>query len=451
MSHDEQSNPVSKHPDAPDTNRHAAQSTERWIGRVGLLLAGQAASLLGSSIVQYAIFWWLVMQSDSGTVMGLAMVFLAVPQAIVSLFGGTWADRWNRKLLIMLPDALIALVTIGLASAFAFGKADLSLIFLALALRSAGAGVQTPAVQSFIPQITPEAHLLRVNSVNSVLQSANMIAAPAIAAVLINLMPLWAILYVDVTTAIIGVCFVAMIRTPRQSPTETNLAAEHSSAQEKAAEQKDHKHSVIEDFRSGFGYAMRMPHIRALLFSYATVSFINVAPMNLTLLLMNRGFQGQSLDLGFVVLDTAADKLAANELAWSLGMVVCGAVLSALGGKRIRNTLLAAATGMTLMGVFTAMLGMMPTLLAYLMADFAVGIATSLCASPTFTTLQTEVDDDMQGRVFGLLNAFSAFGTPLGMLVFGPLADHVPIRSLFIIGGLLTLPIGLHLMRLAQR
>ncbi|NMM93176.1 MFS transporter [Bifidobacterium sp. DSM 109957] len=418
---------------------------------MGLLLAGQAASLLGSSIVQYAIFWWLVMQSDSGAVMGFAMVFLAVPQAVVSLFGGAWADRWNRKLLIMLPDALIALVTIGLASAFAFGRADLSLIFLALALRSAGAGVQTPAVQSFIPQITPEAHLLRVNSINSVLQSANMIAAPAIAAVLINLIPLWAILYVDVATAIIGVCFVAMIRVPRQSSAKIGSAAEHSQVQDEAANHGKRENGVIEDFRIGFGYAMRMPHIRALLFSYATVSFINVAPMNLTLLLMNRGFQGQSLDLGFVVLDTAADKLAANELAWSLGMVMCGAVLSALGGKRIRNTLLAAATGMTLMGAFTAMLGVMPTLLAYLMADFAVGVATSLCASPTFTTLQTEVDGDMQGRVFGLLNAFSAFGTPLGMLVFGPLADHVPVQSLFIVGGLLTLPIGLHLMRLARR
>ena len=78
-------------------------------------------------------------------------------------------------------------------------------IFVVLLIRSAGGGIQTPAVQSFIPDIVPSGKLLRVNSIYGVINSANMIVAPAVAAVLINMVPLWSILLIDVTTAVIGV------------------------------------------------------------------------------------------------------------------------------------------------------------------------------------------------------------------------------------------------------
>ena len=121
----------------------------------------QTLSLFGSSVVQYAIFWYLVLRSNSGMVMTGAMVAAALPQAIVSVFGGVWADRWNRKLLVMLPDAVIAAVTICLSASMAVGWGDTGLILVVLVIRSVGGGIQTPAVQSFIPQIVPEAWLLR--------------------------------------------------------------------------------------------------------------------------------------------------------------------------------------------------------------------------------------------------------------------------------------------------
>lgn len=70
---------------------------------------------------------------------------------------------------------------------------------------------QTPAVQSFIPQIAPEVWLLRVNAINGTLQTAISIASPAIVSALVNLMPLWMIMLVDVSTAIVGIGFVALI------------------------------------------------------------------------------------------------------------------------------------------------------------------------------------------------------------------------------------------------
>lgn len=380
------------------------------------------------------------MRTNSGTIMTVIMLCACLPQAIVSLFGGVWADRWNKKALIILPDALIAVATVVLSLAIANGMTALAMLFVILAIRSAGAGVQSPAVQSFIPEITPEPKLLRVNSINGTIQSVNMIAAPAIAAVLVNIMPLWAILYVDVTTAVIGIVFVALIRVRLTS----------ASSHEAHVDDGETEAGVFTNIRTGLAYAWRYPRIRSVLISYAFVCFINIAPMNLTLILMNRGFSGQSLDLGFTVLSTAADKLAANELAWSVGMVIGGALLSAIGPKVFHNNMAVLAAAFVGMGVFTAGLGLSPTLLAYLCVDFLVGFATSFTASPTFTLLQEESSPQMRGRVFGLLTTFSGFGTPLGMVVFGPLADMIPVQCIFVIGGVLTVPFGVWLWRMAR-
>ena len=56
--------------------------------------------------------------------------------------------------------------------------------------------------------------------------------------------------------------------------------------------------------------------------------------------------------------------------------------------------------------------------------------------------MQKESDVSLQGRVLGLLTSVLAFGVPAGMLVFGPLADVVDARLLFVVGGLMTVPIG---------
>ena len=106
------------------------ESERAWIRRVVLLLTGQAFSLLGSNIVQYAIWWWIVMQTNSGMGMLLATLFGVMPQAIVSIFGGSWADRHSRKLLIMLPDMVIAVVTVVLSLSFAMGWVSLTMIFV---------------------------------------------------------------------------------------------------------------------------------------------------------------------------------------------------------------------------------------------------------------------------------------------------------------------------------
>ena len=436
------------------------ESERAWIRRVVLLLIGQAFSLLGSNIVQYAIWWWIVLQTNSGMGMLLATLFGVVPQAIVSIFGGSWADRHSRKLLIMLPDMVIAVVTVVLSLSFAMGWVSLTMIFVVLFIRSAGGGVQTPAVQSFIPDVVPSGKLLRVNSIYGVINSANMIVAPAVAAVLINTVPLWSILLVDVTTAIIGVGFVALIKAPKKSAEDVarRMAEAENSGQPALEPMSDANadrsliagvRRVFADLKDGFSYTWRRANLRNVVLGDTLVCFVAVAPMNLTLLLMTREYEGIDLNLGFINLTTASDKLAANELGWSIGMLLGGALMSTIGAKLIRN-MRVVAFGITLVGVSVVGLGVVHNLLAYLLIDVVNGLASAICMGPMRTIIQTEADEKMVGRVFGLDTTMSTLSMPLGMLIFAPLADVIPISLVFIIGGVLTLPIGIYLFGQAR-
>ena len=108
------------------------------------------------------------------------------------------------------------------------------------------------------------------------------------------------------------------------------------------------------------------------------------------------------------------------------------------------------AFGITLVGVSVVGLGVVHKLLAYLLIDVVNGLASAICMGPMRTIIQTEADE-MVGRVFGLDTTLSTLGMPLGMLIFAPLADVIPISLVFIIGGVLTLPIGIYLFGQARR
>lgn len=90
---------------------------------------------------------------------------MGIPTALVSLFGGVWADRHSRKLLIIGSDLAMALVSLSLAFAMLNDVHDTWLLFLALGIRSAFAGVQCPAAIAALPQIVPADRLLRTNGI----------------------------------------------------------------------------------------------------------------------------------------------------------------------------------------------------------------------------------------------------------------------------------------------
>jgi DHA3 family macrolide efflux protein-like MFS transporter len=388
-----------------------SESMPGWKKKVSVFLVGQTVTTFGSLLVQYALLWHLTLTTKSGVVLALAAVFGFLPQAVVSIFAGVWADRVNRKVMIILSDSTIALATLVLAFFMLSGVDDLWLIFLVMAVRSVGAGIQMPAISALIPQIVPTDKLMRVNGINSSVQSSLLIIGPVAAAGIYSTMSLAAILFVDVVTAVIGLSLLATIAVPTLS---------------RAA--SDDKPSYFTDLREGLEYIFSHDLVRWVMVIYSIVFLLVVAPSNLSPLMLVRTF-GDDVWL-----------LTILELSFGIGMVAGGALMAIFGSKADRLGMMVGTS--ILFGVLAVVMGFTTNLILFYTLFFLIGLAVPAFSTSSMTLLQETVEPERQGRVFGFVGIVMAVAMPIGMAVLGPLADIVSVEILLIATGAITVLIA---------
>ena len=388
-----------------------SESMPGWKKKVTVFLVGQTITTFGSLLVQYALMWHLTLTTKSGVVLALAAVFGFLPQAVVSIFAGVWADRVNRKVMVILSDSTIALATLVLAVFMISGVDDLWLVFLVMAVRSVGAGIQMPAISALIPQIVPTDKLMRVNGINSSVQSSLLIIGPVAAAGIYSTVSLAAILFVDVVTAVIGLSLLATIAVPTLS---------------RAASLE--KPSYFTDLREGLKYIFSNDLVRWVMVIYSIVFLLVVAPSNLSPLMLVRNF-GSDVWL-----------LTVLELSFGIGMVAGGALMAIFGAKADRLGMMVGTS--ILFGVLAVVMGFTTNLIVFYTLFFLIGIAVPAFSNSSMTLLQEAVEPERQGRVFGFVGIVMAVAMPIGMAVLGPLADVVSVEILLIATGAITVLIA---------
>ncbi|TBL65741.1 MFS transporter [Hafnia alvei] len=378
-----------------------------WKKDIALFLSAQTVTLLGSSIVQYAIIWYITLTTSSGLMITISTLCGFLPQLVISLFAGVWVDRYNRKYVSMISDAVIALVTLLLAVAFILGYKPLWLIFAVLAVRSFGTGIQTPTVNAIIPQLVPKDRLIKINGINSTLSSLNMLIAPAASGVLYAYFSIEKIFFADVITAAIGLVFMSMLKIAKL--TNSNLDGK----------------STIKVIGEGFHYLRQNPFI-IMMIMFLIIMMILISPAAfMTPLMVSRSFGPE------------AWRLAINEMAFSSGAITGGILIAMWGGftSRLRTTLFAGGA----YGFFMIALGCAPLFSIYLAFNFLIGITMPCFNAPVTSLLQEKVIPEMHGRIFSLVQVANCCALPLGMVLFGPLADHFRIEHLLVIAGVLVL------------
>ncbi|WP_195264411.1 MFS transporter [Clostridium sp. 1001275B_160808_H3] len=377
-----------------------------WKKNSILFLTSQTISLFGSMLVQYAITWYITLTTQSGAMMTISIICGFLPSFFISPFAGVWADRYNRKMLIVISDSLIAISTLILAIIFLLGYDSPWMLFLVLAIRSLGTGVQTPAVGSFIPQIVPENKLSKINGINSSIQSLTMLICPMLSGALLSIATIETIFFIDVITAMIAV-FTLLIFLKVKAHSKA-LEAQHN--------------SYFDDMKEGVKYIKNHSYVKKF-FLFCTIFFILAAPISfLTPLQVTRSFGNDIW------------RLTAIEITFSVGMMVGGIIMASWGGFKNRVYTMILSTG--IIGLGTFLLGVIPIFWLYLAIMAIVGVAMPIFNTPSTVLLQEKVEPDFQGRVFGVLGMISSIMMPAGMMIFGPLADVIKIEWLLIITGI---------------
>jgi len=214
-----------------------------WRKNTALFLIGQMVSLFGSGLVQYAIMWYITLETQSGVMMTIYIVAGFIPTFFISPVSGVLADRYDRKKLIVIADSFIAIATLILAVLFRAGYGSIWLLFLISAIRAIGSGIHSPAIGAVIPQLVPEDALTRVNGLNNSLQSFVFLISPMAAAALLSSFDLQYIFFIDVFTALIGISILVFAVT----------IPKHKRAVETVQE------SFFKDFKDGIGYISGHP------------------------------------------------------------------------------------------------------------------------------------------------------------------------------------------------
>ena len=389
------------------------QVSKGWKRQTVLFLISQCVTLFGSMIVQMAVIWYVTLSTSSGAWVAAFSVCSYLPQFLISFPAGVWADRYSRRRIIILADGMIAAATLAMACLVPMIPSEQGLLTALLvmsAIRSLGAGIQTPAVSAVIPSLVPEQHLMRYNGINATMQSVVQFAAPAAAGAVLAVGTLRTTLLIDVATAAVGIGLLACVRIARQAPQRQGG-------------------DLLADIRAGLRYAFSDKRIGRLLVVYGLFIFLCVPAGFMSGLLISRAYG-----------DTYW-YLTASELVGFAGMAIGGMLMGVWGGFRSRvKTLM---LGLALLGAMTIGLGVAPTFILYLAAMFLYSMAITAVQTATTTMIQETADAAMQGRVFGLMGAMYSGFLPLGMVAFGPVADVIPLPWLMIGTGLPLMLLGL--------
>ena len=378
---------------------------------------GQAASLLGSSLVQFALVWWLTLQTGSATVLAIASMVGILPTIFLGPFAGAMVDRLNRRRVMIIADAGIAAATALLAVIYILGWMQPWHVYVILFVRAIGGTFHWPAMQASITMLVPKEQLARIGGLNQTLSGLMSIVSPPLGALVVSVLPLYGALGIDVISAIIAITTLLFVAIPQPKTQE-------------AVRTGSPLRTLFRDVASGFRYVVRWQGLLIIIIMAATLNML-FNPIGVLLpLLVTRVFIGGALQLGSL------------ESAFGVGIVLGGLALSAWGGFKRR--MFTVALGLFGQGVGIIAIGLAPATAFWLVlvGIFVEGVMNSLTNGPLLAVFQAAVAPEMQGRVFTTVFSLSSLLSPLGLALAGPLSDAFGLRIWYIITAVLCVVAG---------
>ncbi|WP_029903235.1 MFS transporter [Prevotella sp. 10(H)] len=385
-----------------------------WKRTFAIIWSGQLFSTLSSSIVGFAVVFWLSIKTESAEVLATAMIATLLPFIVLGLFTGVYVDRWDRKRTMILADSFVAVCSAVLGILFYLDITPLWLIYFLLALRSAGSAFHMPAMQASVPLLAPESELMRVAGINQMIQSISNIAGPALGAVLISLLNMTYVMMFDVLGAAIACTSLLFVKIPNPEKKENA------------------EPNVWLEVKEGIRHMFIDRGITYLMISVIGITFFIVPIAALYPLMTTSYFGGNAYQMGLV------------EMAWGIGMLVGGALLS-LKFMKTANKVLCMNIVAIGLGITYWAMGVLPTsgFVLYVFLTALSGVAGSIYWSSFTVILQTKIDPAALGRVFSIYDSVSLLPTIPGLLATGFIAERIGLLNAFIIAGIATLAIGI--------
>lgn len=392
------------------TKKQGAKDVKHWKKNFFKIWTGQAFSQFTSSVLQFAIIWYLTDNTKSAMVLSAAMLMGFLPQGLLGPFIGVFIDRYQRKTIMILSDLCISAASLVLVFAGWSGRLSTELILLVLLARSIGTAFHHPCIQAVTPQIVPEEELTRCAGYSQTLQSVSEILSPAAAAVLYQSWNLGSIIFLDVIGALFAVAALCISHIPpNHRPEEL---------------QKVH---VIMEMKEGFRVLREKKGVFGLVL-VSTLFTLALMPTSALFPLMSMSYFGGTSTHASIV-----------EIAFSVGLLLGSLALSIWGGAK--NRIYPIIASHVVMGISLISTGMLPENGFWMFGVFSciLGIANPFYWGMYTPILQSSFESRYLGRVMTLSGSIRLLCAPIGLSLSGVFAEIFGVEKWFIIAGVILL------------
>lgn len=361
-----------------------------------VLWCGQFLSVIGTRMTNFAISIWVWDVTGSTTEFALTMFFAFAGTVIFSPVAGTFIDRWNRKLTMLLSDLGSGLATVTMVVLFATDSTAMWHLYLINFVSGSFMAFQVPVFQATITTMLAKANYTRGNAMMFAVRSTPELFAPLVAAMLLTVASLETVLLIDLVTFLFAVGTVMLVTLP---PTPK-------------APEGEQRPKFWQDCLTGFRYILRNKSLRNVeLFLIginvlASVGYLLLRPMALA----RTGDDAGSLAL----------VLATGAIGGVAGALLIG-VLKSPKDKMVR--VLWATVAFSLVG--RVLYGVTDMILFLGVALIVVHLCIPIIDGYTNTVWQEKVEPHMQGRVFAARQFVEEMSIPIATVMAGPLIESV--------------------------
>ncbi len=378
-----------------------------WRKNFYLFLIGQLLTGVTSMIVQYAIIWYLTLETGEESVLAIATLVGMLPMAILSPFVGPFIDRMNKKFLLIFYDAIVAVIALGL---FIYGINNdvypLWMVFVTIGIRAVAQTAQMPTVQSIMPTMVPEAEITRVNGQFGIIQSLIFIVSPGIGAFMVAALPIHWVILLDVIGFILGAGMLLLVKIPEVAS-------------------QGEKISVVKDALEGFNILRENKPMWKMTLIGALFMLLFMPAMSLYPLVTTKYFGGTIVHAGWV------------EVLFAAAMLIGSFAVGIFGKTKDRMPWIIAAyliVGLSI-GGSGFLPGNMNGFWIFLVLNVFAGIVGQIYTTMNMAITQQSFEAQYLGRVMGIVSALMSVAGPVGLIFAAPVAESIGVQNMLVIAG----------------
>jgi DHA3 family macrolide efflux protein-like MFS transporter len=378
---------------------------KNWKKQFAIIYLGQAFSILGSAAVQFAVIWWLTVQTESAVTLTIASIAAFLPNMLIGPFAGVWIDRYNRRMVMIAADGFIAVSSIILGAAFLLVPTPpVWFIYIILFLRGLGSTFHAPAMQAAIPMFVPADMLTKAGGWGNMIQSISNMIGPVLGAALMSFLPIAAIMLVDILGAAFAIACLLFVTIPDIPQTNTEM-------------------NIVSDMKQGLISIKANKPLMAVLIPMLLMTILYMPLGSLFPLLVRSHFMGEAWHNSIV------------EFVFAGGLLLSSLLIGVWGGMKKRFFMASLAIG--LMGLATLVSGALPAsgFWVFAICCFFLGASGTFMNVPVMAYVQESTAPEMMGKVISLLMAAMTLSMPIGLLLAGPVVEVIGVNTWFFWSG----------------